>query len=102
MVDGGAEFRNRFWGTRLTDAFGIDATGLLTGEYFDPEFLDSVLQLACTVMAADAPHRVAGTLEFFHNRSHVRFESLHLPLDGRPGIVEHLVIAYGFAEDGAA
>ena len=59
-VNGGTEFRNRFWGSGLCDAFGIEASNLLISDYYEPHAVPSIVETIATAMRAPRPTRTQG------------------------------------------
>ena len=102
VVDGGTEFRNRFWGTSVTQNLGVDATGKLIREYFDrPENLEDVYAIYRTAMTSDVPVRSTGKVQF-KGKEFLHYEGITLPLDGPvDGRVDHLISLYDFLRDKA-
>lgn len=96
IVDGGREYRNRFWGTRVAEAFLFDGTGLLLHEYYDARHVAQLRKLYEIVVAAKRPVRIHGEAVFFAEREHVRFEAAHMPLYDDAGNPSHVIMAYDF------
>lgn len=98
VIDGGAEFRHRYWGTDLTFAFGFDGTGLLVGDILTPESQPQILELCRTTMTATLPVRMRG-LSYIQGKDYLSFEAIFLPLSGTGGDrapAAHLISLFDF------
>lgn len=96
VLDGGVEFRNRYWGTRVRDAFGSDATHKITADLVQGKRLAQILSLYRLAIAAPRPIRVIGEALFFESSNFHAFEAAYLPLYGESGAAERLLIAFDF------
>ncbi len=96
IVDDGREYRNRFWGTRVAEAFVFVGTGLLLHEYYDARHVEQLRKLYEIVVAEKRPIRLHGEAEFFADREYVRFEAAHMPLYDDDGKPSHVIMAYDF------
>lgn len=96
VINGGAEFRNRYWGTHITDAFHLDATGKITGEYLSAGFAKQGLDLLRMVIQEIRPVRVWGRAEFFSQADHKTFEAAFVPLFGADGKATQVASAFRF------
>ncbi len=45
VINGGEAYVNRFWGTRLTAAFGFDATGKRLEDYYSDPHVEQLRKL---------------------------------------------------------
>ncbi len=99
VVDNGAEFRNRYWGTELTNAYGYDATGKSFSDYLSPDAVAEGLAVHRSVMSTRKPLKSSGTLVFWKDKSHIAFEGLICPLKGKDDGVGHMISCYDFAGD---
>ncbi|MEX0695772.1 MAG: hypothetical protein WD075_15110 [Rhodospirillales bacterium] len=98
VVDGGQDYRYRFWGSDYTDNYGIDETGLLLSECVGPNFIKATkLQLQVVLerkmpcafdVAIRAPR--SGVIQTKIN--------LRLPLMDTPGEVTKILSASLFNE----
>lgn len=96
VLDGGVEFRNRYWGTRVRDAFGSDATHKVTADLVQGERLAQILSLYRLAITAPRPVRVTGETLFFESTNFQTFEAAYLPLYSDSGVAERLLIAFDF------
>jgi len=55
VVDGGKDFRYRFWGTIYTDHYGADETGLLLSETLGPSFIEATRSQLNAVLDRKVP-----------------------------------------------
>lgn len=78
-VDGGRDFRIRFWGTEITEWLRFDATGKLQSEYFPAAGLQTILDAHRTALTGDVPVRRWG-VSVYPDRSYVAFQSIDLPM----------------------
>lgn len=99
VIDGGNEFRNRYWGTRVREAFGLDATHKLIHEYYVRGGLDQVLALCRLAVAAPRPLRVVGEARFLGDYTVPMLEAAYLPLYDDAGAPDRLMIALDFSFD---
>lgn len=97
IIDGGAEFRTRYWGTALTNNLGFDATGKMLHEYYDGRILDSSYAVYRRVLEYAAPTLHTGNVLWAgHDKEFMTFTSLVLPLDNDDGILSHLLTGLDF------
>jgi hypothetical protein len=98
VVDGGTDFRNRFWGTGLTDALGFEATNKPVSSYEPAGMREAVHQRYTRVMRTGSPEMVRGHIAYMPDHDHLPFELVHLPLwgDDKDGGVRHIISAYQF------
>lgn len=78
-VDGGRDFRVRFWGTAVTEWLRLDATGKLLSEYFPAAGREQILEAHRLALTGDMPIRRWG-VSVYPDRSYVAFETITLPL----------------------
>ena len=98
VVDGGQEYRNRFWGTGLARAFSFDATNLVLGDYYDPLHADQLKNLYVLTAAERRTLKIRGQGQFFPNQVLVRYEAAHAPLYDDEGQPSHILVAYDFLD----
>ena len=98
VIDGGDDFRYRFWGTEYTGHYGIDETGLLLSETLGPSFIDATRSQLLTVISRQAP--CAFDLAIRAPRSGVvqTKVNLRLPIMDTPGEVTKVLTASLFNE----
>lgn len=96
IVSDGAEYRNRYWGTRVAEAFLFDATGLCLADYYEPRHVKQLKMLYELAVADKRPLRIYGDAVFYADREFVRFEAAHVPIFDADGKPSHVLIAYDF------
>ncbi len=94
VLDGGREFRIRFWGTEMAVALEFDATGMLLSDIDPPEMIDIVRSRYDEIVATGRSWAVSGTLTYVPNKDYKTFELVHLPLWGDAGAVSHIISSY--------
>lgn len=98
VIDGGADFRNRFFGTGLVRILGYDGTGKsLIGSY-SGDRLALVLYVCRTSLSTLKPLRSYGQIFWADQREHWTYTCLYLPLDGEAGTPAHLITVFDFDE----
>lgn len=95
-IDGGADFRNRFWGTDIVRIHDYDATGRVYADY--PELLSAEEEknIHRSIMRDRAPVQVSGDMSAWRSKNHVRFEGIICPLKDADGEVSIFVAHYAF------
>ena len=105
VIGGGDEFRNRYWGSRLTLEFGVEGTGRTPAEMLGSGGnLEKALVNFRRVVETAAPVLSYRRITFVDGRDHIAFEAVHLPLaggrgddgDGADDSLLHIVSAYDF------
>ena len=98
-IDGGRDFRVRFWGTDTADWLRFDATGKYLSEYFPAVGRDRILEAHRLALHGDIPVRRTG-LSVYPDRSYVTFETIDLPLENDAGERAHIISMsrYGMAD----
>jgi hypothetical protein len=101
-VDGGRDFRVRFWGTAITEWLRLDATGKLLSEYFPADGRPQILAAHRQALMGDMPVRRWG-VSVYPDRGYVAFETLTLPLANDAGERAHIISMslYRMAESGS-
>ncbi|MBC8242525.1 MAG: hypothetical protein H8E30_18935 [Alphaproteobacteria bacterium] len=94
VLDGGRDFRNRYWGTGLVRAYDFDATGKTFADYLDQKSADEGLAFHRSVVKMAQPRKSSGTMAFWKSKTYVSFEGLVCPLRGDSGGVEFLISYY--------
>lgn len=102
VVDGGADFRNRFWGTGLTDALGFEGTNMRVSAYEPASMREAVHTRYARVARTGVPEMVRGHIASMPAHDHLPFELVHLPLWGEDASVRHIISAYQFGFVAAA
>ena len=96
VIDDGADFRNRFWGTGLTDVLGFEATNKRVSSYEPAGMRDAVRQRYVRVTRTGEPEMVRGHIATIPGQEHVPYEVVHLPLWGEGGSVRQIISGYHF------
>lgn len=94
VIDGGTEFRNRYWGTNHTQLEQFDATGQLTRDYYKPEHMTELLELYNLPLHNPTPLIMHGR-QFYHEENEWRpYAAVCVGFTDDDGNVDKLVCAY--------
>lgn len=93
---GGADFRNRFWGSGLTEGLGFEGTNRLVSSYEPEAMREAVRKRYAAVVATGQSSMARGYFTTLPDRSHSSYELVHLPLWGDADRVQHIISAYHF------
>ncbi len=96
VIDDGTDFRNRFWGTGLTDALGFEGTNKRISAYEPASMRDAVHQRYTRIARTGLPEMLRGYIASMPGHEHVPFELVHLPLWGEGEGVRQIISAYQF------
>lgn len=98
VIDGGRDFRNRYWGSRLTAYIGVEGTGRTHSEMFGADDEGHFFTYRRVV---EGGHGVLSYRRFTYipGRDHVTCEGLHLPLGPEGGAVMHVLSVFDFTVD---
>jgi len=96
-VDGGREFRCRYFGTKLVSTFGYDPTGNLLADVYDPSSAKTAVDRYHSALVCDTPTRVVGYVDLVETTLPTTFESILLPLDDNHGERNHIICAFDFS-----
>lgn len=93
VVDGGNDFKYRFWGTIYTDHYGADETGLLLSETLGPSFIEATRSQLNAVLERKIP--LAFDVAIRAPRSGIvqTKMNLRLPIMDTPGEVTKIMTA---------
>lgn len=94
VIDGGAEFRNRYWGTDHVDGGGFDATGKTVAEYYEPEDVDDILKLYRLPLDNPVPMVMRGKLHYHEAGEWKNYSAVCVGFTDDDGAVSKLVCAY--------
>ncbi len=94
VLDGGRDYRIRFWGTRMTEALEFEATGKTLRDFRPPEMTKIVRARYDEMVSTGRSWVVAGKLRYVPNKSYQTFEVVHLPLFDSAEEVSHIVSSY--------
>ena len=89
-IDGGKDFRIRFWGTEITEWLRFDATGKRHSEYFPEASRAQTLEAHHQALFSDIPIRRWG-ISVYPERDYVAFETIDLPLTDDDGNRAHII-----------
>ena len=95
-IDGGAEFRNRYWGSGLVVSFGYEGSGKLLSEYYKPGDAEEIILMMRRALAADMPTRFYGRAIYAPDRNYKFFEMGMFPLADANGTATKLLLSYDF------
>lgn len=95
VIDGGSDFRARYWGTRLAEAVGADISGRSVGEIPGIDIVRAFVNFR-GVANTGQPLLSYRRLAFIDQREHVDFEAVHLPLGPAGGPVAQVISAFDF------
>lgn len=95
VLDGGNDFFHRYWGTRLAEATGHDASGITMTEMFGASS-DAATVNFRRVFETGTPLLSYRRLNFIEERDHVSFEAIYLPLGPAGGPVTQVICGYDF------
>ena len=93
-VDGGADFRCRFWGTRLREFFNVEATGKLLSETYNARSADALRSRIQLAMESEKPVRVVAVVELVETHYPKTYEAVWLPLNNDAGEPAHAVAVF--------
>lgn len=96
VIDGGADFRNRFWGTGLTNMLGFEGTGRLVSTYEPRQMRDTVMRRYRRVTETGESSMARGHIGTIPDKTHIFFELVHLPLSAGGDGVAHIISVYHF------
>ena len=95
-VEGGADFRNRFFGTQLVSVLGFDGTGKTMRDTYSGDSFDYVHGVASKAFQTLRPLQAGGGVFWARNKEHLNYTCLYLTLDGAPGVPAHLISVFDF------
>ncbi len=94
VIDGGAEFRNRFWGTSHVDQGRFDGTGKTVADYYKPEDVQEILELYRKPLNSPTPMVMRGQLHYQDVGKWQTYSAVCVGFTGDDGAVAKLVCAY--------
>lgn len=98
VIDGGNDFRYRFWGTEYTGHYGVDETGLLLSESLGPSFIEATRSQLLSVMERKAPCTFDVAIRAPRSGVVQTKMNLRLPIMDTPGDVTKVLTASLFNE----
>ena len=94
-IDDNKDFRTRYWGGGIADAYGCDMTGhLLSGDYGKGS--DEIIKYYRMILRDQVPVRAVGNLIFVSKRDHICYECLFLPLLNDHDETVHVISSWDF------
>lgn len=96
VIPGEDDFLCRYWGTRLTDLYGVDCTGKRIAEAYSPSGARNTLEIYRKTLASDRPVRLVGDLGYVEKSELNFFEGVFLRLDGDDQPDSHVIGAFQF------
>lgn len=91
VIDGGADFRNRYWGTLIVERAGFDASGKTHLEIYKNQPLGPQMDNYQQVVTNKCANIVYRNSSFIENRDFIVYTSLNLPLGRTDNAVEHII-----------
>lgn len=98
VIDGGTDFRNRYWGTLITESAGFDATGKTHMDIYKNQPLGPQLENYQLVVKERRANIVYRNSSFIENRDFIVYTSLNLPLGKSDDVVEHIISVVDYDE----
>lgn len=93
-VEGGREFRCRYFGTRMVELFGLEATGKLMSECYTSESAEVLSKRMRMTLDQPEPVRVVGIVTLTEHQPPRSYEAVWLGLDGKDN-AQHAVGVLG-------
>ncbi len=95
-VDESREFRTRYWGSALTEAFQKDTTGRLVKDDYDPEKAEDLVKFYAMILGEPGVYRGIGRIRLVDGRDHITYEAVYLPLLDSDGAYAHVISSWEF------
>ncbi|MEQ8605249.1 MAG: PAS domain-containing protein [Rhodospirillales bacterium] len=96
VINDGADFLNRYWGTMLTQKAGFEGTGRTHLDLYKDHPEGPQLNTYQAVVNSRKPNRIYRTSSFITGREFVAFHSLNLPLGMTDEHVDHILIVIDY------
>jgi hypothetical protein len=90
VIEGGADFRCRVFGTGLVEATGLQVTGRCLSQFEDVRLRDRMMGSLRRVVQTQGPVRMTCERSAMVHLAHRRVETIWLPLGGREGVTHIL------------
>lgn len=97
VVDGGEDFKYRFWGTGYADHYGIDETGHLLSHSIGPSFIKATFKQLQDVIAQQRPIAYEVSISTTLTNTTQKKINLRLPIEDTTGRVTKIMTASQFA-----
>lgn len=99
VIDGGADFRNRYWGTKIVQRSGIEATGRTHRDLYRDQPLGPQMDAYLEVVNLGRPNLVHRDSTFITGREYIIYTSLNLPLGPSDETVDHLICVIDYEDE---
>jgi len=96
IVNGGEDFRYRFWGTGYADHYGIDETGKLLSQSIGPSFIEATFKQLQDVMTQNRPIAFEVSIRTTLTNTLQHKINLRLPIEDSPDHVSNIMTASHF------
>lgn len=96
VLDGGADFRNRYWGTQVAQRAGFDASGRRHLEIYKNQPLGPQMDTYQAVVNSGRPNTVYRSSSFIADREFIVYNALNLPLGETDARVDNLIIVIDY------
>jgi len=94
VIDGGQEFKNRFWGSANSEIVGFDGTGKTIADYYNPEHVAEILALFRAPLRTSTPMILRGKNYYQLKTAWRPYQAICVGFTGEDDTVSQLVIAY--------
>jgi hypothetical protein len=95
----GGDFVCRFWGTTLSEFYGVDCTGKQIAETYSPGGAERTRTIYNAVLNTGCPVRVIGNLGYVDKSELKFFEGIFLAVDGDDGSIRHVIGCFEFVSE---
>jgi hypothetical protein len=89
-IDGGRDFRIRYWGTVITEWLHFDGTGKLISQFYPEAGRAAFLEAHRLALFGETPVRRWG-VSVYPSRDYASFEAMDLPLENDAGERAHIM-----------
>lgn len=97
VIDDGADFLNRYWGTQIAHRAGFDATGKTHRELYKDQPHGPQMDTYVAVYETGRPMSVFRSSSFIAGREFIVFNALNLPVGKTDDKVDHIMVAIDYA-----
>jgi len=97
VIDGGKDFRNRYWGTQVAARAGFDGTGRTHLDLYKNQPLGPQMKSYQAVVDSRCPNTVYRSSTFIAGREFIVYNSLNLPLGDSDRQVDQIIIVIDYA-----
>lgn len=99
VIDGGMDSRNRYWGTKIVQRSGIEATGRTHRDLYKDQPLGPQMDAYVEVVKLGQPNLVHRNSSFIAGRDYIVYSSLNLPLGPTDDVVDHLICVIDYEDN---